>query len=198
VTGHLDETTWERLALRELDPAARATAIDHVTRCARCAKIWKGLHALEHAARAFDPGVPGATRGPSAASPTRARWRWLAAGGALAAAAVLVIVFVVAPRQDGPAAPVLRGPSDTLELISPAGETALPVWFRWQAVGGADRYLLELFSESGDRVWAATTDRSPFEVPRATDLSQARFARVTALAAGRELASSRLVSISIR
>jgi hypothetical protein len=54
---HLDEATWERLAMRELDAEARGRALAHVNACECCMKIYRGLLLLKAEAKAIDPGV---------------------------------------------------------------------------------------------------------------------------------------------
>lgn len=189
--SHLDETTWERLALDELAPEDRQRALAHVVSCPRCTTVWKSVLALEREARAFDPSGP-----PPRVLAPRSR-RWLAGGVAvaLAAAAVLAIVLVRRPHDEGR---VLRGSGATLEVASPRGEVGRPVRFAWTPVAGADRYRLELFSGPGELAWSTTVTDGPYEVPAGVELGQARFARVTALAGDRPITSSRLVEITIR
>src|SRR5262245_24976172 len=96
--GHLLEEDWERLACQEMSDAERVTALDHVTRCAECARIFKGLDALAEGARTFDPAVP-APKGRLLAFP-----RWQLAAGLAAAAAFAALLLRPAA---GPLAPAV-------------------------------------------------------------------------------------------
>ena len=50
--AHPDEATWERLAVGELDAAARDAAFDHILECERCSRIWRGVLTLKSEAEA--------------------------------------------------------------------------------------------------------------------------------------------------
>ncbi|MEO8700484.1 MAG: hypothetical protein ABI867_10590 [Kofleriaceae bacterium] len=156
MTGHLDDTTFERLAMRELDGAARAQALAHITGCPRCAAIQRTLLDVEAGAReARLAGVP-VTR------PRRA-WLWTA-GAAVAAAAVLVVWFARRPTE----IPVVRGGSAAIVLAAPSGDVHAPVELTWEPTG-ATGYRASVFDADGRVVWtrdvAAPPVRWPAEVP---------------------------------
>src|SRR5262245_24637818 len=94
--GHLLEDEWERLACREMSAADRERALDHVTRCAECARIFQGLDALAEGARGFDPAVPSAPR-------VLPFHRSFVLGGLAAAAALAFVMLRPAGDTPGPA-----------------------------------------------------------------------------------------------
>jgi hypothetical protein len=74
--GHLREDEWERLACGEMTGRSAETALEHVTRCAECARIFRGLDVgrrrpdvRSHRARCSRPPP----RLPARAAPGRAR-----------------------------------------------------------------------------------------------------------------------------
>jgi hypothetical protein len=163
-TPHLDERTWERLALSELDAAERARALAHVTACARCTRLWKGLLALEAGARAFDPAAPGRPR-----RATRALW----AGGALVLAAAALALWIGldpsrdAGADDGPAGDeTMRGGRDArIEALAPAGRASSPLRFDWRPVREAARYQVLVFHQDGRPVWSGEAAAPPLPGP---------------------------------
>ena len=110
--GHLLEEDWERLACGEMPAADRERSLDHVTRCAECARIYRGLDALAEGARSFDPGVP------AALSRTLAFPRGLLLGGLATAAALAAMLLWPATGPRGPATPpgdAFRGAAESLD-----------------------------------------------------------------------------------
>jgi len=118
VSDHVSEDAWEALACGELDTTARAQALDHITACGECDRIYRVLSELHAGALEFDPkapaigptGVaaandesrrPGEIRSiessPAAPRPAFAgrRFAWIG----LAAAAALVVAIVL-PRPE--------------------------------------------------------------------------------------------------
>jgi len=57
---HLDDATWERLAMdevdAELDAEERRQAFDHITRCSSCRDIYRGLRLLKKESRSLRRG----------------------------------------------------------------------------------------------------------------------------------------------
>jgi hypothetical protein len=147
---HPSDETWERLAMDELTPVEREGVSDHVTSCAPCAEIYRGLRMLEDEARAFDPaGVP---KAPAAA---RSATAWYAG---LAAAAVLLLALILPLRMmSKPPSDTVRSPEGTTPVaLAPVGDlAAAPAAFRWTPLPGAARYRVELSSADGDRVWTS-------------------------------------------
>ena len=153
---HVDEATWERFALGELDGAARARLVEHVSSCAGCARAWRAVNALATEARAVDPALPA----PSAAPVERPRRNlWRAASVGLAAAAALV--FFVSLRRD-PAPETLRGaPQAAINLRSDGPRVT------WTPVAGAEEYRVRVFSEDGRPLWSVTTSANEASWPDA-------------------------------
>lgn len=149
MTDHVDDATWERLAMGELDAAARARVADHVTRCASCAALWRGLAMLEDGARDFDPGVPAASR------PVAPRRWWPMAAAVAAVAAALLLWIAVRPRSAPPVDDVRRGSAEpaVIGVVAPAAHAGAPIALAWAGVAGADAYVIEVFTADGTRAW---------------------------------------------
>jgi hypothetical protein len=176
-SDHPDDRSWEAMALGELPPKQRQELLDHVSRCADCAQVYRGLKMLAAEAALFDPAVP-----PPASKrllPFRSRWVY----GGLAAAAVLVVMLRPVSQPGTSPPPGLPGtarlPEETRSSLEsapvplePTGIVkAPPRVFRWQAMAGRSRYRIELFSRTGDLLWASpsvegTTVDWPSSVPR--------------------------------
>jgi hypothetical protein len=150
VTDHLDDDTFERFAMRELEPAARDAALAHVVDCPRCAAIHKALLAVETEARAAKlPGVPEAPA-------RRKRWVWAGVGALVAAAAVFAIWLVRRPDEPG----VVRGGAEGLQLVAPAGDVRAPVELSWKPIR-ATSYRVEVFDAEGKPVWSSEVAGPP-------------------------------------
>ena len=173
MTTHLDDTTWEQLAMNELAGDARAEALRHVMECPRCRTIHRGLRTLEIEARA------------EGLLPARKRRGWIAIVGVAAAAAAGVLLWWQLGRS--PDEPVVRGGSATIDVIAPAtvhaGERVT-----WTPAGGA--YTIDVFAEDGTPAWHGTTAEPRLAFPR---LSPGRY-RVRIAGTG---ATSRLVAIEV-
>ena len=159
---HPSEEAWEGLACGELPEDERLALVDHVTGCARCARIYRALSELEAGARSLG----GAPAGPVFAVPpddrpaaAPKRYGWYAG---LAAAAALALVFVgvrgpsaPSPDPSGSPPPVRAAQPASVVLLAPLGEVdAPPPEFRWAPVDGAVSYRLELLDADGERIAA--------------------------------------------
>jgi hypothetical protein len=147
---HPSDETWERLAMDELPPLERDRVSDHVTSCAPCAEIYRGLRTLEDEARAFDPGVP---KAPGAAARPATAWY-----AGLAAAAVLLLALLLPFRMmSNPPADTVRSPeSATPVALAPVGDLAAPPHgFRWTPLAGIAHHRVELSSADGERLWTS-------------------------------------------
>ena len=150
---HPSDQDWERLALNELAPPERAALFDHVTRCAPCAALYRGLRELEAEARTFDPGVP---KRADVVPMRRIAPAWYAG---LAAAAVLLVALLLPFHSSGPPPnpEVVRGTAAPAPVPGqPIGEVVgRPEAFVWEGMPGADRYRVELHGGDGNFAWAS-------------------------------------------
>lgn len=117
---HLDETTWERLALGELPAAEREAALAHVVRCAACAATWRGLLALGREARTFDRGVPRAAPSWRARVVHPPSWQLLAASLLVAATGAALVYRALSRADDA------GGRASSASAITAARDIALP------------------------------------------------------------------------
>jgi len=101
-TGHLSDEAWERFLDGTLSTAEREAAVDHITRCAECARVYRGLVAFERDSAPL--------HGEDAKRRSASTWRW---AGPLAAALAAVTIFVARPR-------VANAPSDVTPSRSPS------------------------------------------------------------------------------
>lgn len=180
MSEHIDDTTWEALAMGELDAGARREALAHVVDCDECSAIFKGLKELEAGAREFDEAAPGAAPG------RRLGRRLMIAGTAVLAAAAALLVYTYVRGGDGASGSrVVRSGGDAGVVLraGPPGQLA------WEPVAGADAYRVRIYSEDGTLVWTS---------PEVTATSLERpeepatgFWEVEALAGGRRVARSR-------
>jgi len=190
--GHLDEATWDRLAANELSPSERDRYFDHVTSCADCTRVWRGVLTLKSEAEA---------RGLITAAAVERPW-WRTQMVALAAAASVLLAvagFFVTLRTDVDSGAV-RGnsalpPVERLDVGYPAGGTPQ---FTWTVVPGTTKYRVDLFTEDGAPLWsgevAAPTVSWPATVPR----QNGRYRwRVEAVGANGPIARSRLTPFEI-
>ena len=99
---HLSDEAWEHFVDGTLIGAEREGAIEHITRCAECALVHRGLVAFERDSAAL--------HGADATRRSAPVWRW---AGPLAAALAAVTIFVARPR-------VANAPSDVTPSSSPS------------------------------------------------------------------------------
>jgi hypothetical protein len=186
VSAHLDDTTFEQLAMRELDAAARARALAHVTACPRCAAIHRTLLDVEAGAReAKLAGVP-------ALRPPRRRWAWVGAAATMAAAAVLVVWFARGREE----VPVVRGGSGALTLGT-TGELRAPIELTWERTTAA-RYRVSVFDDLANLVWTREVAGPPVRWPADVAARPERYRwKVEALDGTTVIEESRLGSFRI-
>jgi hypothetical protein len=41
--GHLDEAAWQRLGAGDAAPSERDLMLSHITTCAQCSALWRGV-----------------------------------------------------------------------------------------------------------------------------------------------------------
>lgn len=190
--AHPDEATWERLAVGELDAAARDAAFDHITACQRCSRIWRGVLTLKHEAQAQGL-IPGD-------APARAAWlRSPVVQLALAASLVLAIGGIVLLRQPTGDQTTMRGTAlaEVEGLTTTKGADGVPA-FAWTPLSGATGYRVEVFSEDGRPVWTREVNAPPARWPADVLRTAGTYRwRVEALNAGAVVARSRLAEIEV-
>ena len=154
------------LAEGSLDPAARAAALPHLARCARC----RG--AVASVARALsDSGV---AREVAALEDTgRGRLRRLVRIAVpLAAASVVLLLSWPQPPQNG--GPLHRAPTITASPaptpVSPIGSVADARLLVWTATIGADRYRVTLFDSTGTVVFETESVDTTSSLPDSVQL----------------------------
>lgn len=188
---HLDEATFERLALDEVGAGERAVLFDHITACPSCSRIWRGLVELRGDAE-NENLIPRAV-------PVAPSWRSRGVALALAATLVAVISGVVLSRRTVNEAVTLRsGEAVSVgDVSATAGGDGRPA-FSWAPVAAATRYRVNVFSDDGQVVWtrevAAPPLSWPVEVPR---VAGAYRWQVEALADNAVVARSRLVELEV-
>jgi hypothetical protein len=183
--AHLDDATWEQLAMNELSSPARAEALRHVMACERCRKIFRGLRELEDTARAQGL-LP-----PELAAPNR-KSRWIAVGAAVVAvAAVLVLVFVLRRPDDDR---TLRGGDGSAIAVEIADRVRVGQRVRWAPVAGATAYRVELFADDGTPAWSDRTTANELAWP-ATPKPGVYRLRIEAVDGERVLARSQLIRV---
>jgi hypothetical protein len=138
------------LADGSLDPAARAAALPHLARCARCrsavASVARALNdpEIRHEVAALE----GTGRGQ--------RWRLARIALPLAAAILVLLLSWPQPPQNG-GGPLHRAPTITASPapapLSPVGAVADARRLVWTATVGADRYRVTLFDSTGTVVF---------------------------------------------
>lgn len=143
----LDDDLIAALAEGTLDAAARAEALPHLARCARC----RG--AVTSVTRALaDPTVAREVAMIDGAG----RRRFYRIAGPAAAAAAALLMFVL-PREGDDLrqphrAPTITAGSAPVPML-PVGAVAGVERLRWAAVAGADRYRVVLFDAAGSVVY---------------------------------------------
>lgn len=189
--GHVDEATFERLALNEIGAGERARLFDHITGCDTCARVWRGLLDLRREAE-----IEGLI--PPAIAPIPI-WRSPIVALAVAATLVVVIGGVVLNRQTSDDSTTLRSgtTAGVEELSAVAGAGGTPT-LSWSPVPAATGYRLDVFSEDGQLVWTRDVTAPPLswpdDVPRSAGLYRWR---VEALAEGAVVARSRLAEFEV-
>lgn len=134
----------ERIVTGGGSEAERIELLEHVLRCPTCGPELDLLRAANEGARAVEPRMPNR--------------QWLA----IAAVALLVIgigTLVLRGRHVTPGADVLRGHTQSIALVEPAGgsSVALPLRLAWQPVNGAASYRVELLGTNGELIGSWTT-----------------------------------------
>ena len=172
--------SWLEDELDELGPADRQRLEDHADSCPRCAserELAQNFNrdelqvsetelqeVLRRRVESDTPTVVDiATRGP-ARKPS-----WLRP---LLAAASVTLGIGLIWYLGGPAPPDLPDPAArqtartaVLELLSPTGEIELaPTEFDWQAIDGAERYILVVSGVDRAAIWEADTNGPPIRV----------------------------------
>jgi hypothetical protein len=145
---HPSDDLWERLAMDELSPIERDRVSDHVTSCAPCAEIYRGLRTLQDEARVFDPGAP------KAITPARPV-AWYA--GLAAAAMVLLALLLPFRMMSNPPSDAVRSPGTATPVaLTPVGDVAAaPERFHWTPLPGAARHRIELSDADGEPLWTS-------------------------------------------
>jgi hypothetical protein len=157
--GHLLEPDWERLACREMAGPERESALEHVTRCGECARIYRALDALAEGAREFDSGAP---RREAAVLPFS---RGVMLGGLATAAALAILLLRPAAAPEVPHPPAgdsFRGSTATLDPVPevPAGRVVgLPAQLRWRGISGPASYHVVILDADGEPVWSGAETR---------------------------------------
>jgi len=171
VGGRPAEEDWERLACGELAPADREKALDHVTRCAACARIYRALDALSEGARAFDAGVP------APAARVLPFSRGLLLGGLAAAASLAVILLRPAATPEVPRSSPgngFRGAPSSLDPVpvAPRGRVAgIPTELRWHGTSAPALYRVMILDADGETVWSSgEIDGTALSWPRELEL----------------------------
>jgi hypothetical protein len=94
-SGHLDEAAWDRLAAREAGQPERDRLFDHIASCDECARIWRGVLALQEGAEA--DGLL------ERQAPARAGWMRSPLVGLAIAATLAIVTGTVLLRTPEPA-----------------------------------------------------------------------------------------------
>lgn len=161
-SDHLDEHAWEGLTTGEMPADKRRSAVDHVTRCSECAKIYRGLSLLEKEAQEFDTAVPAGALTPPAPIESRRPLRPLLWAGLAAAAALVLLVAlpVDSPKRGSdeatPDTVTLRGAggADRPRLEAPKGPVpAVPLTFSWHGTATNTHYQVQLLNADGELLW---------------------------------------------
>lgn len=205
VTGpdHLSEIEWEALACGDMEGSARDRALAHIMSCAECAVVHRSVLELENNARQFDPGAAAVRREP-AVRPSFRSWRPLT-GLATAAALVAAVAGYTLwpdPRPKLPATtstPRAAEAGDAIKVIQPRdGSIGAVQSFQWVASARAERYVVQVFTTDGTRLWESGAISDTRVTPTAATLGPGKYLwSVTAFAGGRPVAESPLVAFEI-
>jgi hypothetical protein len=156
--AHIDDATWDRIVVGELDDDRRGELFDHIAACDRCAGIWRGILALQDAAAA--EGL--VEREPAPGSV----WRRVLP---LAAAAVLVVAIggLLMMRQSQPVQEPTRsaaGLAAVEGLMMAYAADGVPTLV-WTPVPEATRYRVDVFTDDGRPVWQRDAASPPLKWP---------------------------------
>jgi len=190
--GHLDDAAWERLAANEASDLERDRYFDHVTACAECTLVWRGILTLKSEAEAQGLIAPG--------SRERSWWRAQMVPLAMAAALILVVGGVFLSRRPASDVSTVRS-ADQLPAIDGLMMAYNPEFvptFVWPPVMSATLYRVEVFLEDGRPVWSREQTAPPMPWP--SDVATAKGAyrwRVEALKGGAVIARSRLAPMEL-
>lgn len=160
--AHPDEFETAAYLDGTLDPPAREGMESHLAACQECRRGIALLRKValrggdeapaEFLARARTPGTT------ARQSPRSSIMMWAAAAaGLILVASIGILVASRAVRAPEPAARYRSGTADPLAPVYPsAGEeiVARHLAFEWGRIEGADRYVVSVFSESGDLIAA--------------------------------------------
>jgi hypothetical protein len=191
MTDHLDDATWERLAMDELAADERARLLVHIAACPSCSKLWIALRHLEAEAAAIDPAVRRTATGIAedtdelAARRPRKITRILIATSGLVAAAALALWLWPRPGPDAlEPVEVVRGSASGSLVVEVASGV-----LRWRPVAGATGYRVSIFDGEGRRIWGPTELAGTTQaIPRVTTGGQR--ARIEALRDSTSIASA--------
>jgi hypothetical protein len=200
---HLDDETFERLALHELGGAEREAVLSHLVCCPTCADVFRGLSELAREAAKFDPGAPRVSQ-----PKTLPRRRWaLPIGIAVAAAAaagLLLVPRLLTYSHPPPAGEQQLRAGSPVRSVIVEGPTGLlrvaPAGFAWRPFPDATGYRVRLFSEDGSLLWASgSVATARVAWPAGLALAPGRyFWQVEARREGARIAVSALVAIEHR
>ena len=203
-TPHIDDELWARHACHELNLEERAALAAHVRACPSCAEIHEGLGLLHERAQQFDRGVPRPIPFGPLDRPSPRLWRHLSV---LAAAAALVAVVagytwwpVANPStRDTTSTPRAVESGRLITLVQPLdGSLGAVGSFRWVGSERADRYVVQVFTEDGTRVWESAAVRDTTVMLPAGSLGPGKYLwSVTALAGARSVGESPLAVFEI-
>jgi hypothetical protein len=192
--GHVDEATWEAIAVETIEPDARDLAFDHVLQCESCSQVWRGILALRSEAETQHLIAPAA---PAAAPSWRSRYVPLA----VAATLVIAVAGVMLSRQPAPPIDTVRSAATVAAIdgLMMAYDPAEVPTFVWPPFTGAASYRIEVFTDDGRPMWshavAAPPVRWPAETARAVGIYRWR---VEALdSSGAPIARSKLTAAAI-
>ncbi len=155
--SHPDDAVWERLACAELPADQRRDLADHVTRCASCAALWRGVQTLRADAAKEAPRAR--------VLPFKRRLGW---AGGLAAAAAVVLALVLPRATPGPGTTTTPGDelrsdrvADRPVALAPRGQlAAAPVVLRWKPLAGARAYRVQVLAADGTPLWSSPETRT--------------------------------------
>ncbi len=186
--AHVDEATWERFAVGELDRAERDRLVEHVVACASCTRVYRAVTELATEARSIDPSLPSWSPAVAAESAPRRR-TWWAVGAGAAAVATLVVALALRP-EPGPER--LRGTATpVIELVAAPSATRVA----WRPVTGAESYRVRIFTDDGRVAHTLTVPATEASWPEGAPGKY--HLTIEALRGGEVLARSRLATFTM-